>query len=107
MTPSDITEICCGDELKELKAGTVDASAEKHVPSYQLKDGKVYVNVGEVAHPMEADHFIEWIALFTDKGTYFKNLSPDDKPEAVFSVDGGEHIEEIYAYCNLHKLWKA
>lgn len=94
------------ENLKEIKAGTTDAAVEKHVPVYEVNDGKVCVKVGSVEHPMQDAHYIEWIAVQTDKGFYTKFLKPSEKPEACFAVDG-ENIEAVYAYCNLHGLWKA
>jgi superoxide reductase len=91
---------------KELVAGTTDAAAEKHVPVCQTGDGKAVVTVGSVEHPMLPEHFIEWIAVKTDAGLYFKYLKAGDKPSATFDI-GSETVEEVFAYCNLHKLWKA
>ena len=49
----------------EVAANSVDAATEKHVPVIDLqRDGHVLnVTVGEVEHPMEPEHYIEWIAL--------------------------------------------
>ncbi|SDB30236.1 superoxide reductase [Ruminococcaceae bacterium FB2012] len=93
-------------ELKELNAGTTDAAKEKHVPVWEVKDGKVYVKVGDIAHPMTPEHLIEWAAVKTDKGLYFRFLKAGDPPAAVFTLVD-ESVEEVYAYCNLHGLWKA
>ena len=93
-------------ELKELNAGTTDAAREKHVPVLEVKDGKAYVKVGSVAHPMTAEHLIEWVAVKTDKGLYFRFLKAGDPPAAVFTLVD-EAVEAVYAYCNLHGLWKA
>ena len=64
------------------------------------------VVVGEVSHPMLEEHFIEWITLNTNKGVYRKELNPGDEPKAEFCLTEGEAVEEVYAYCNLHGLWK-
>jgi len=93
-------------ELTELSAGTVDASAEKHVPVYEVSDGKVTVKVGSVEHPMLEKHFIEWVAVETDKGFHVRYLEPLQKPEVCISIEG-EEVKGVYAYCNLHGLWKA
>ncbi|MBR6872546.1 MAG: desulfoferrodoxin Dfx [Ruminococcus sp.] len=95
-----------GAELTELIAGTTDAAKEKHVPVYEVKEGTVSVKVGDVAHPMLPEHFIEWVAVKTDKGLYFKFLKAGDAPAADFAL-AGETVEAVYAYCNLHGLWKA
>lgn len=98
--------ICCGEPMQEIKAGEVDAAAEKHVPVYEVKDGVVCVKVGSVEHPMGEDHYIEWIALKTKDGNQRKALKPGDKPEATFRIAEDDTVEAVYAYCNLHSLWK-
>lgn len=98
---------CCGQNMTEIIAGTTDAAAEKHVPVVAVEDGKVLVTVGEVAHPMTPEHYIEWIALSTNKGNQRKVLHPGDEPKACFAICEDETVEAAYAYCNLHSLWKA
>ena len=98
---------CCGEKMTEIVPGTTDAAAEKHVPVVEVKDGKVIVTVGEVAHPMAPEHYIEWIAISTDQGNQRKILEPGDKPMACFALCDGEKFEAAYAYCNLHSLWKS
>ena len=94
-------------ELKELKAFEIDGAKEKHVPLVKQEGNKVDVIVGEVAHPMQDVHFIEWISIETNKGFQVKYLNPEDKPEASFILLDGETLVCTYAYCNLHGLWKA
>ena len=96
---------CCGVGMEELIPNTVEASGEKHIPVAELKDGVVRVNVGSVDHPMSAEHWIEWVYLETEKGGRFHYLNPEDAPEAEF-VLGNEKPAAVYAYCNLHGLWK-
>ena len=98
---------CCGEKMSEIVPGTSDAAVEKHVPVYEVKDGKVFVTVGEVAHPMAPEHFIQWIAVSTNKGNQRKTLNPGDEPKACFALCEGEEVAAVYAYCNLHSLWKA
>ena len=97
---------CCGEKMKELIPGTTDAAVEKHVPEFEVKEGCVCVKVGEVEHPMVEAHFIEWVFLQTDKGTQMKKLTPGEKPEVCFAILPEEKVEAVYAYCNLHGLWK-
>ena len=99
--------VCCGQRMTELVAGTSDGAREKHVPVYEVKDNIVHVKVGEVAHPMIPEHYIEWIVLQTKNGVQRKELNPGDKPEACFALCDGDEAEAVYAYCNLHGLWKA
>ena len=99
--------VCCGQRMTELVAGTSDGAREKHVPVYEVKDNIVHVKVGEVAHHMIPEHYIEWIVLQTKNGVQRKELNPGDKPEACFALCDGDEVEAVYAYCNLHGLWKA
>ena len=50
--------------------------------------------------------YIEWITLNTNQGVYRKQLNPGQEPVADFCLCDGEQVEEVYAYCNLHGLWK-
>ena len=79
---------------------------EKHVPVYTVDKQHVHVVVGETKHPMLDNHFIEWITLNTNQGIYRKQLIPGQEPIADFCLCDGEYVEEVYAYCNLHGLWK-
>ncbi|MBR4470179.1 MAG: desulfoferrodoxin Dfx [Erysipelotrichaceae bacterium] len=99
--------MCCGEPMEEIVAGTSDGAVEKHVPVYEVKDGKVFVKVGAAEHPMSEEHYIEWIALKTSSGNQRKALKPGDKPEAVFALLEDDEVEAVYAYCNLHSLFKA
>ena len=57
---------CCGEQMQILKPNSVDAAIEKHVPTYEVKDGKIFVRVN---HVMEEDHYIEWISIVFDNKT--------------------------------------
>lgn len=98
--------MCCGQKMKEIIPGTIDASLEKHLPVFEVENQKVTVTVGSVTHPMQPEHYIEWISLQTKNGNQRKVLKPGDEPKAVFYMDEDDTIEAVYAYCNLHSLWK-
>lgn len=97
---------CSSKDLSLLQPNTVDAAMEKHVPVVSVEDGLVTVRVGAMPHPMEPEHFIQWVYVKTSFGGVFANLSPGDPPQAAIHVEPSE-VEEVYAYCNLHGLWKA
>lgn len=100
---------CCGEQMVELKAADTDGAKEKHLPKVERHENAVRVDVGEVSHPMEAEHFIEWIYLQTKRGGQFVRLKADEKPRATFGVSAEEPADEpltVYAYCNKHGLWK-
>ena len=93
--------------MEELVANTQDGAHEKHIPVFEVKDGKVRVVVGEVEHPMLDAHYIQWIALETNLGNQRKKLQPGQKPVAEFALLEGEKVIAVYEYCNLHGLYKA
>ena len=92
--------------LKELVPNTVDAAVEKHVPCVELVGKNVKISVGEVTHPMSEEHLIKAIYVVTEKGTvYRKYLNAGDEP--VFEIENIDSNRfDVYAYCNLHGLWK-
>ncbi|MBO4313185.1 MAG: desulfoferrodoxin [Desulfovibrio sp.] len=104
---SGVPVVCCGENMKKLEPGTTDASVEKHVPVFTVKDGVVSVKVGSADHPMVDKHFIEWIAVETAKGAQRKPLKAGDAPAAQFALTADDALVAVYAYCNLHGLWKA
>jgi superoxide reductase len=94
---------CCGETMTKLEANSTDAAKEKHVPVVTKEDGKIKVAVGSTLHPMLPEHYIEWIAMVTEGSIVFKFLKPGEDAIAEFSdIKSGE----VYAYCNLHGLWK-
>ena len=96
--------VCCGQPMKQFKENTVDAAKEKHVPVIEKGPDGITVKVGSVAHPMEAEHYIEWIELIADGKVYRQFLNPGDTPEATFKVNADQVTAR--EYCNLHGLWK-
>ena len=98
---------CCGKPMRELRPGTTDGALEKHVPVWEVSNGKVFVTVGSVEHPMLPEHFIGFVALRTRHGCQVKKLHPGEPPKAVFPLLEGDEVLEVYEYCNLHGLWKA
>lgn len=99
--------MCCGQKMTEIVANTTDAAQEKHVPVYSVEGNKVKVVVGSVEHPMQEEHYIEWVSLQTKMGNQRKALAPGQKPEVCFAICEGDEVEAVYAYCNLHGLWRA
>lgn len=99
--------MCCGQKMTELVAGTSDGAVEKHVPVVNVEGNKVTVSVGSVEHPMVEAHFIEWIVVETEKGVQRRYLKPEEKPVAEFVLSDDDSVVAVYAYCNLHGLWKA
>ncbi len=104
---SKVPVMCCGQKMEQLIPGVIDAAAEKHIPVYVVEGNTVNVKIGEVIHPMTEAHLIEWVAIQTNQGYQLKHLAPDTAPEATFALCNGEAVIAVYAYCNLHGLWKA
>ena len=102
---SGVPVVCCGQKMTELVAGTVEASREKHIPVVEVGEGVVTVTVGSVLHPMSEEHLISWVYLETDRGSQKKLLSASDSPVVKFAL-ADEKPVAVYAWCNLHGLWK-
>lgn len=99
--------MCCGQKMTRLEPGVTDGAVEKHLPVWKKEGNKVTVTVGSVAHPMTEEHSIEWVSLQTKFGNQRKALQPGKEPTVCFSLCEGDEVEAVYAYCNLHGLWKA
>ncbi len=97
--------MCCGQKMTQLVPGTVEASVEKHLPVVTVNGDKVKVEIGSVAHPMAEEHSILWVYLQTDKGGQRKNLAVGEAPSVEFALCDEKPVA-VYAYCNLHGLWK-
>lgn len=97
-----------GKPLEELVSHvSKEEGNEKHVPLVHEEAGKVYVKVGSLLHPMEPDHYIDWVYLLTDQGSQRKHLHPGQSPEVVFLIAEDEVVLDVEAHCTRHGLWKA
>lgn len=101
---SGVPVVCCGKNMEMLKPNTTDASVEKHVPVYEFVEDEIVVRVGEVEHPMTKEHYIMWIALVSDNRITRVTLYPEQETTTRFKYVPNS---TIYAYCNIHGLWKA
>lgn len=102
---SGVGVVCCGEEMEELTANTIDASKEKHVPVVNVKENGVEVKVGEVEHPMVPNHYIRFIVIETNSGFMYQECK--ESPTAWFPINPKDvEIQNVYCYCNLHGLWK-
>jgi superoxide reductase len=96
---------CCGESMTEIVPNTVEASTEKHLPVATVSGGNVTVEVGTTHHPMESGHYIEFVYVQTKNGGQRKILKAGDEPKAEFVFLNDTPLA-VYAYCNLHGLWK-
>ena len=97
--------MCCGQKMTLLEPGTVEASHEKHSPVVEKNGDIVKVTIGSVAHPMLEEHHIAWVYLQTNRGGQRKCLPIGGEPTVSFALCDETPVA-VYAYCNLHGLWK-
>ena len=96
---------CCGQTMRLMKGNTTDGAKEKHVPVVSVQGNGILVKVGEMPHPMEPDHYIEWIEVINGSYVNRYQLRPGEAPQAAFYVPMQPGLV-IRAYCNKHGLWK-
>ena len=94
---------CCGQNMQKIEANTTDAATEKHVPIYERVEDEIVVKIGEVEHPMEKEHYINWIMQVKDNVINKVILYPEQSTQTRLPYIKGS---TIYAYCNKHGLWK-
>lgn len=97
--------VCCGGPMTlQTEKDPALEGKEKHVPVIEKRDSGFLVKVGDVAHPMEEKHYIQWIELIAGDKVYREFLHPNQKPEVFFEID----TDQVSAreYCTLHGLWK-
>ena len=97
--------VCCGQPMELLEEKSEDQGNEKHVPVVFQTEKGVKVKVGSVEHPMEENHYIEWIEVVVDGKVCRKFLNPGEAPEAEFALSS-ENIK-AREYCSIHGLWKS
>jgi superoxide reductase len=104
--PGEGQLVCCNQPMELLVERQTDVGPEKHIPVIEKTDNGVKVKVGQVPHPMEETHRIEWIEIMVNGKVYRKILNVGDQPEAEFDLEDNE-ISSIHAreYCSVHGLW--
>lgn len=90
---------CCSEPMVLVEPNTVDASVEKHKPTYEVIGAYIVVSVD---HVMEEEHYIEYIALDGVNINAKKYFKAGDAAKAVFPYIKGS---KVYAYCNKHGIW--
>lgn len=98
--------ICCGEPMEELQPNTVEAATEKHIPEVSRNGRLVHAKIGSVPHPMTEEHHISFIYLQTENGGQRRTLKVGEEADAMFAVLEDKPLE-VFAYCNLHGLWRA
>lgn len=105
MVASGAPMTCCGQQMTALNPGTTDAALEKHVPFVTLSGDQLHVQIGEVVHPMQEEHYIQFILVEQGETTQIVHLKPGQEPKATFTIDPSRDYV-VYEFCNLHGLWK-
>ena len=93
--------MCCGEKMRPLISNSVDASFEKHVPTYEIEQDKV---IARVNHVMEEEHYIEWIVYVTADSHEIRYFEPGMMAQVEFKY---VPASKLYAYCNKHGLWES
>ena len=96
--------VCCGKPMELLAEKIADKGMEKHVPVSEKTGSGIRIKIGSVEHPMEENHYIEWVELSFDGKSEKKFLKPGEKPEAIFEANPENFTARCY--CNVHGLWK-
>jgi len=97
--------VCCNQPMELLEEKKEDEGMEKHVPVIEKTGNKTIVKVGSAPHPMEQEHYIEWIELNVDGNSFKRFLVLGEEPKAEFNISGDNVSARIY--CNIHKLWQS
>ncbi len=97
--------MCCGEKMSELVANSEEAAVEKHLPVVEKNGDEITVSVGSVNHPMTDEHYIPFVYVQSEKGGQRKGGKPGELPVFKFSFVDDKPLC-VYAYCNLHGLWK-
>ncbi len=97
--------MCCGEVMEELKPNTSEGKNEYHLPVMtQCEKHKLRVRVGKELHPMSPEHHICFIYIETEQGGHLVHLKKNCPAEITVCMC--EKPTAVYAYCNLHGLWK-
>lgn len=96
----------CDTHVPNIPIQTEGEKAPKHKPVVEIDGDKVSVKVGEAAHPMDEDHFIQFVVVKAGTEQYIKHFEPGDVAEVTFTVNSTDDIA-VFAFCNLHGLWSS
>ena len=107
VVPSGVTPVCCDSKMTELDPEHhTEGTPEHHIPEVTLEPGNtIKVKVGKELHPATFEHHICFIFLEMKHGGQFITMKLDVNPCATFCCCK-DQVRSVYAYCNLHGLWK-
>ena len=96
----------CDAHMIKIPAQVEGDKAPKHKPVVEINGDKVTVKVGEVAHPMDDDHYIQFLVVEAGDEQYAKCFKPGDVAQATFTVNSTDNVVAL-AFCNQHGLWSS
>ncbi len=98
----------CSPDILKIPVQTEGEKAPKHKPVVEIDGDNLTVKVGEAAHPMDDDHYIQFVAVEAGSELYAKCFEPGEVAEATFTIGADKAADAVaYAFCNLHGLWSS
>lgn len=98
------------ERLENIHAPNLKGKIEYHMPHVEIRGNDIEISIGEKAHAMEGDHFIELIWLRDIEGgeiVLAKGFGPSDKSPATLKARVPNGVTLVpYTFCNLHLLWQ-
>jgi superoxide reductase len=104
----DGTLVCCDKPMVRMEEKSTEQGKEKHLPVIEKTPTGIRVKVGSIPHPMEKEHFIQWIEVIGDSFLFTATFKPGDKPEKEFTIDTKNHpgqVRKVRIFCNVHGIW--
>ncbi len=98
--------ICCGEPMVFKKPFKKESSegGEKHLPVVTREENMLTVEIGSQPHPMEEDHYIEWVEVISGPTVHRRYLKAGMEPKTSFVCR--KETAKVRIYCNKHGLWE-
>ena len=99
--------VCCGPSMIPLETQSARPGTETHLPVVHLGPEGLKVCIGAQRHPMDDDHYIEWVEVGFDGMCMRQFFEPGQVPETTFEMYPRDRTVMVQAYCNVHGLWRS
>lgn len=98
--------VCCGEDMELLTAQHLDNGSEKHVPVIEKEGNEITIKIGSTPHPMEEDHYIQFVEAIGNDNKYLKRkyFKAGEEPILKFKCECKEGVSSR-EFCNIHGLW--
>jgi superoxide reductase len=97
--------VCCGQPMEHQEEKVSDQDRKNTFRWLsRLMRGESKNFRWAIAHPMTAEHYIEWIEVISAGRSWREFLQPGEQPVREFAVPAAGLVVRIY--CNLHGLWR-